>query len=79
LQPKCAQGFRIKVLKYFRKKRETENREEAEKARKKRKRSRRGRNMKSGTLPPAYDSSVYLVNGKVLIDAGMNSDLNINK
>jgi glyoxylase-like metal-dependent hydrolase (beta-lactamase superfamily II) len=29
--------------------------------------------------PTAYDSSVYLVNGKVLIDAGMNSDLIIKQ
>ncbi|AKB16894.1 MULTISPECIES: MBL fold metallo-hydrolase [unclassified Methanosarcina] len=29
--------------------------------------------------PTAYDSSVYLVNGKVLIDAGMNSDLIIRE
>ena len=29
--------------------------------------------------PTAYDSSVYLVNGKVLIDAGMNSDLIIKE
>ena len=29
--------------------------------------------------PTAYDSSVYLVNGKVLIDAGMSSDLIIKQ
>lgn len=29
--------------------------------------------------PTAYDSSVYLVNGKVLIDAGMSSDLIIRE
>jgi glyoxylase-like metal-dependent hydrolase (beta-lactamase superfamily II) len=29
--------------------------------------------------PTAYDSSVYLVNGKVLIDAGINSDLIIKQ
>lgn len=29
--------------------------------------------------PTAYDSNVYLVNGKVLIDAGMNSDLIIKQ
>ena len=29
--------------------------------------------------PTAYDSSVYLVNGKFLIDAGMNSDLIIKQ
>lgn len=29
--------------------------------------------------PTAYDSSVYLVNGKVLIDTGMNSDLIIKQ
>ncbi|MDI9395333.1 MAG: MBL fold metallo-hydrolase [Euryarchaeota archaeon] len=29
--------------------------------------------------PTAYDSSVYLVNGRVLIDAGMNSDLIIKQ
>jgi hydroxyacylglutathione hydrolase len=29
--------------------------------------------------PTAYDSSIYLVNGKVLIDAGMNSDMVIKQ
>ncbi len=29
--------------------------------------------------PAAYDSSVYLVNGKILIDAGMNSSLIIKQ
>jgi len=61
------------VQRFFRNVRRREEKEN-------RKRNRRGKKMEVRYIcPTAYDSSVYLVNGKVLIDAGMNSDLIIRE